>query len=149
MEHITHITRQVPRHIVYGRNLRNKEDACIELKPGVLALLNCNEDGKLLKKYVIAEYRYSQESQEIFSICSCGDNTCLHIREFHSQLGPAEDYITEQTEDYVCEFLSESLVGVYCQIKQSYGVHIFLLGAQLALLAEICVSQQKKSWDIF
>ena len=103
--------------------MRNKEDTYIVLKAGVFAILDCNENGKLLKKYVIAEYRYSQESQEIFSICSCGDNTCLHIREFHSLLlGPADDYITEQTEDYVCEFLSESLVGVYCQREQAYGV---------------------------
>ena len=60
---VEHISRQVPRHIAYGRNLRKKEDAYFQLNSrGVFAMLDCNEKGKLLQKYIIVEYRHSQEN---------------------------------------------------------------------------------------
>ena len=71
-----HLTMQAPRYIVYGRNLRNKENAYLEIQPGVNALLDCHDNVKLKKKYVIVKYKYCQASQEIFSVCSCKVDNC-------------------------------------------------------------------------
>ena len=82
--------RQVPRHIVYGRNLRKQEYAYMEIKPGVFALLNCNHTGKLTKKYVIV--------QQTVPVCSCGESECLHIREVRTLAGPHDPLDVDQTE---------------------------------------------------
>ena len=73
-----------PRYIVYGRNLRDTENAYLEIQPGVNALLDCHANGKLKKKYVIVENKYCQTSLQIFPVCSCGVDNCLHIKEFSS-----------------------------------------------------------------
>ena len=91
METSVHLTRQAPRYIVYGNNLRYKENAYLEIQPGVMALLDYHDNGKLKKKYVIVENKYCQTSLQIFPVCSCGVDNCLHIKEFTSISGPPEN----------------------------------------------------------
>ena len=112
MATFTHTTRQAPRHIVYGRNLRKQEYAYMEIKPGVFALLNCTHTGKLTKKYVIV--------QQTVPVCSCGESECLHIREVRTLAGLPTPLDTEQLEEFVCEFLTQNLVAVFS--RQSYGI---------------------------
>ena len=114
MATFTETARQVPRHIVYGRNLRKQEYAYMEIKPGVFALLNCNHTGKLTKKYVIV--------QQTVPVCSCGESECLHIREVRTLAGPHDPLDDDQTEEFECEFLTQSLVAVFCRQQQSYGI---------------------------
>ena len=71
MEPIRSICRQASRTVTYGRNLRNKDEAYLELKAGVSALLGCDGNGKLTKKYFIVELKYCERRNEINYFCSC------------------------------------------------------------------------------
>ena len=113
MENITSAFRQVPRNITYGRYLRNKDEAVLKVKDGVFALLDCDEKGKLTKKYVIIELKYSQQRNEVHYVCSCAVESCLHVKELSLLSGPNDDYVGDESEDFEFEYLTKTLIAIY------------------------------------
>ena len=122
MANITSFFRQVPKQITYGRFLRNKDEAYLKLKDGVFALLDCDNKGKLINKYVIIELKFDQVRNELNYVCSCGLECCLHIKELVSLSGPHYDYIGEEIEDFEYTFFTETLIGIFCKEDKSYSI---------------------------
>ena len=126
MEHIhppiRSICKQASRAVTYGRNLRNKDEAYMEVKAGVSALLGCNENGKLTKKYFIVELKYCERRNEIHYFCSCKEENCLHISQSSLLSGPQDDYMGDETDDFEYAKLTETLSGIYSKKDKSYSI---------------------------
>ena len=121
MDQITSTCRLAPKHVTYGNYLHIKKHAYFELRTGVFALLNCDDKGKLSKKYVIVELKCNPQTNTVYYICSCGKVNCLHISEICMLWGSDNDF-NDEIEEFKYEYLTETLVGVYCNEINSYSI---------------------------
>ena len=71
MEHIhppiRSICKQASRAVTYGRNLRNKDEAYMEVKAGVSALLGFNENGCLQRNISLLSLNIAKEETKKFT----------------------------------------------------------------------------------
>ena len=98
MDSISYTCRQAPRYVTYGHSLRGNNEAYLVLKHGVFVLSDCNENGKLTKKYVIIEVKYNEERTIVEYLCSCKQSNYLHVTELKILEMPKSCY-----ELYTCK----------------------------------------------
>ena len=121
MDTISFTCRQVPRHVTYGRSLHINVGAHLVLKAGVFAMLDCHADGSLTKKYVIIERKYNEERNTVEYVCSCEQDSCIHVSELITLLVSDNDY-HDETEKFEYQQLNASLIGVYCKEDKSFSI---------------------------
>ena len=112
-------TSKVPKNIVYARFLRIKPNSIIKIRSNVYALPNCNENGELIKKYVIIELKYVDD--KVSYDCSCEEVDCLHVQQIPLHRVP-DCSESDFNSEFKYEYLTNNLISVYCQKDKSYGI---------------------------
>lgn len=108
----------LPQGVIYEMFLHKTKSAYIKIRKYVYALLDHNEEGRLLKKYVIVE-RLLQENQ-MLHVCTCDLDDCLHIKQVE-KLWPTF-ILEEDEEEFNIIQLDQSLYGVYCAENRTYSI---------------------------
>ena len=108
-------------------NIIAKNGSSVQISPGVFAILDCNLNGLLTRKFVIVKRYCNQEDDTYSHICSCNLTDCFHIPAI-TELWNVESYgnlAEEQLEDeFQVKQIKElpSVYSVYSEINNTYGM---------------------------
>ena len=137
-----YLQANIPDDVAYRIALRINKLAFLQITNNVFALLDWKKkggNGQLHYKYVILQRSLSQANatycncqrvdcinvhdiQDEQFTCSCLVENCIHVSEIKTLVPPTDLQVLEGLDTFEYEFLTSSLIAVYCIADNSYSI---------------------------